>query len=76
MKVTRFYVTRDVTPDECDWLPETVPTGSVVQEYTGATYGAITDAGVACSWDGNTPFFELPWDALEVIPVSVLDDDV
>ena len=72
MKVTLFRVIRDVTPDECDWLDATVPAESIVQEFRGATYGAIAD-GVACSWDGNNPFFELPWDAVEVVDWDSLE---
>ena len=67
----RFELTRDVTTEECDWLARTVPAGTIVYEYTGSTYGAITFSGVACSMDGDTPLFELPRDALEGVPVAV-----
>jgi len=60
---TKFTVNRDVTTEECHWLRNDIPKGTVVFEYTGCTYGCI-DSGVAVSMTGGTPFFELPYDAL------------
>lgn len=62
----RYELTRDVTPAECHWLDRAFKAGEVVHHYSGVTYGCI-GAGVACSADGKTPFFELPRDALRVV---------
>ena len=59
-----FILGRDVTKKECPWLERTIRFGEVVHEYTGHTYGCV-GAGIACSFDGETPFFELPRDALQ-----------
>lgn len=66
MTVRRYELTRDVTKDECHWLDRTFKAGEHVHEYRGVTYGCI-GAGIACSADGKTPFFELPRDALRVL---------
>lgn len=58
---------RDVTPDECPWLPETVPAGTEVFEWKDYTYGVASHGGVAVSRvEGEYPFFELPWNALDI----------
>lgn len=60
----KLKLTRDVTPDECEWLDRTFKAGETVFEYHGATYGCC-GAGVACcEVDGENPFFEMPQDAL------------
>jgi hypothetical protein len=64
--MTYYVLTRDVTPDECEWLDRTFREGETVVQFTGATYGCITGDGVACSLNGDNPFFELPLDALAV----------
>lgn len=57
---------RLVTTDECPWLDRDFKQGEIVHQYTGYTYGCISPHGVGCSErDGETPFFELPSDALE-----------
>lgn len=58
-------VTRDVTPDECWWLGETVTAGTVVYRCTRPTYGAVREFPATLDPDGDYPFFELPWDAVE-----------
>lgn len=62
----KYRVTRDVTPDECHWLRETVHEGTIVYPYEGVTYGCVGD-GIAVSMTGKkfSTFFELPLDALE-----------
>lgn len=62
----QLYLTRDVTPEECEWLDETIKSGSTVYRFYGATYGCI-GSGVAVTFneDGHNPFFEIPRDALE-----------
>lgn len=62
---TTFTVTRDVDPTECPWLHATVPAGTVVYRYFGCLYDCI-DSGIAVTVEpGETPFFELPLDALQ-----------
>lgn len=65
-----FQLVRRVTKKECPWLNRPFRKGEVVHEFTDCTYGCIGD-GIACSLDGNTPFFELPRDALR--PISSTD---
>jgi hypothetical protein len=62
----KFKLTRDVTKDECSWLDRTFAAGEIVHKFNGGTYGCI-GAGIACSIDGGTPFFELPRDALQLV---------
>jgi len=61
-----LILTRDVTVEECPWLERDFHEGELVFKYTGYTYGCCTYTGIACSLDGDTPFFELPNDAIEV----------
>lgn len=63
-----YVVTRDVTPDECWWLSDTITKGTTVYKYIGHTYGAVGE--FPATLDGGTPFFELPYDAVE----RVVDD--
>ena len=73
--MTLLRLTRKVTPNECEWLKRTFKAGEVVAEFNGATYGCITNEGVACielkDLDHGAPFFELPWDAVEVAQPAV-----
>jgi len=59
-------LTRDVTPEECPWLDETIKKGAVVVfDYSDCTYGCISDSGKAVSREeGKKPFFEIPRNAL------------
>lgn len=60
-------VTRDVTIDECWWLPmPVVAEGTLVYPYYGPTYGCIDhSAGRAVSLQpGEPPCFQMPYDAL------------
>lgn len=41
--------------------------GEEVYLYQGPTYGCISHNGVACSVDGNLPFFELPKNAVIIM---------
>jgi len=63
----RYYLTRDVTQEECDWLDETIKSGTIVYKFYGSTYGCIGPNGVAVTFseEGNNPFFELPFDSLQ-----------
>lgn len=62
----QFKLLRRVTKKECPWLDRSFKKGEVVHEFTGHTYGCI-GAGIACSLDGNNPFFELPINALVAV---------
>lgn len=62
----KLILTRDVTPEECSWLAYTHYEGDEVFAYHGHTYGCIS-SGIACSEKENeTPFFELPKDAVKL----------
>lgn len=62
-----YRVVRDVTPQECWWLSQTVAEGATVYKFTKPTYGVVTPEGQAVTLDpqGDYPFFELPRDAIE-----------
>lgn len=62
--MSRWIVTRDVTPAECSWLLETVVAGTIVHLCAKSTYGAVRDFPATLDPDGDYPFFELPWDAI------------
>lgn len=56
---------RDVTTQECSWLPRDLLAGEEVFEWHGATYGCITPNGIAISLvQGEHPFYEIPLDAV------------
>lgn len=55
---------RAVTKDECPWLDEDLPAGLEVHKFNGCTYGCV-GAGIAVTRQPNeTPFFEVPRDAV------------
>jgi hypothetical protein len=61
-----YCVTRDITLEECSWLPEPIKKGTIVYEYDGYTYGLVGDNGTAvCFTKHPAPFYEVPLDALE-----------
>lgn len=61
-----YRLTRDVTKKECNWLDRKFKKGELVYSYSGATYGCISYNGSAFTLvEGETPFFELPDDAVE-----------
>ena len=65
--MTTYTLQRDVTRDECWWLPvEVVPAGAVVYRCSKPTYGAVKDFPATFDPTGDYPFFELPHDAIEV----------
>lgn len=59
---------RDVKKEECPWLDRDFSEGEVVFLYNGHTYGCISFKGLPFSevYD-QTPFFELPKDAVKQI---------
>jgi hypothetical protein len=63
--MSKKFIMRDVTPNECPWLSETIKGGTEVFEYTRYTYGCISPKGQAVSMkEDENPFFEIPIDAL------------
>jgi hypothetical protein len=64
----KYRLTRVVTQFECPWLVRDLSIGEELYRYGGYTYGCITPSGVACSFDGEPPFFEVPENALAAIP--------
>ena len=56
---------RDVIQEECPWLDRDYKKGDYVYEYSGHTYGCIANGIACCEVEGETPFFELPEDALK-----------
>jgi hypothetical protein len=59
-----MILNRDVTKTECPWLDEDLPAGLEVHQYNGCTYGCV-GAGVAVTMSPQqTPFFEVPRDAV------------
>ena len=55
---------RDVTIEECFWLEHNYPAGTPVKQYTGPTYGCISEYGEACLIEEEKGFIELPKDAI------------
>lgn len=73
MKVT---LNRDVTTKECPWLESDLNKGQEIFTYSGYTYGCIQPYGTACSMvDGETPFFEVPTDAIKNTEDTRLEDE-
>lgn len=65
----KVRVTRDVLSSE-NYSGRDVKEGEVLYVYQGHTYGCIDwlSGGVALTErDGETPFFEFPGDAVEVV---------
>jgi hypothetical protein len=62
----KYIITRDVTPEECFWLSETVKAGTVVYKTNQHTYGFRSTTGLPVTLDstGDYPFFEIPVSAL------------
>jgi len=58
---------RDVTLEECPWLPRELKQGDVVYSFIGCTYGCITPTGTAVSLTGpdESVFYELPSAAID-----------
>lgn len=62
----KVILNRDVTTTECHWLEEDIKKGTELFIYDGYTYGCIQPSGTACSLvEGETPFFEVPTDAIQ-----------
>jgi len=69
--MTPYRVTRDVTVAECPWLagngPGNIDEGTTVYKFLKPTYGAVRDFAATLDPEGDYPFFELPYDAVEKI---------
>jgi hypothetical protein len=64
----KFLVMRDIGSTTCPWLDKRIHEGDIVYEYTGFTYGLVSDEGIAVTYEpGVTPFFELPTQHLKEI---------
>lgn len=68
----KLRLTRTIDEREQPWMADgaikRVPKGVIVYPYGGCTYGCISDGGIAVSFEpGETPFFEVPRDAVEVV---------
>lgn len=63
-----YKVNRLVSKEECPHLEVDVQPGTIVHHCRKATYGCIGE-GFAATLDpnGGYPFFELPWDAVNVV---------
>lgn len=64
MKNLQFKLSKDVLKKDHKWLKRDFKKDEIVYLYTGYTYYCIREKGLACSLDGNMPFFELPATAL------------
>ena len=64
----KAILNRDVTVAECNWLHRNYKKNEVVYSYSGYTYGCISPKGKPFTEvEGQTPFFELPYDAITFI---------
>jgi hypothetical protein len=61
----RLKLVRDMTAEECPWLDNDIPAGTIVFEYRGPTYGLKEHEDlIFVSFEGGTPFFQLPLNSL------------
>lgn len=64
----QFVLTKNVSQLEHPWLSRDYLKGEIVYEYRGYTYGCLSQDGsgiaVTKSPNDETPFFELPLEAL------------
>lgn len=63
----KFTLSQDLTPSQWPALPRAFKTGEVLHKFTGHDYGCARDdmmygghETIACSLDGETPFFTVP----------------
>lgn len=68
MRHPRLVVTRDIAESETS-ADRGFVEGDTLYRYDDPTYGCITDTGMAVSMKrGETPFFEVPADAVRYAP--------
>jgi hypothetical protein len=58
-------LSRQVTTEECHWLRKNLEKGKVVHEFKGCTYGCISSGIAVSDKPDETPFYEIPRDAVE-----------
>lgn len=61
------YITkRKITIKECPWLDDDIEAGTEVHLHTGATYGCISEGGIAIKLidDNHHPFYQIPEDSI------------
>ena len=46
---------------------EKVKKGEKLIEYTGCTYGCISDYGIAVTRESGGPFFEVLWEKVDLV---------
>lgn len=63
----RGILNRDVTRDECHWLPTTMIKGTHVYDFVGCTYGCIRPSGIPIRFadTDDAPFLEVPADSVD-----------
>ena len=65
MNQKKYFVMRDITPEECPWLDKTIEEGTIVYWATDP-YGCCTPEGQPVTLYADPyPYFELPKDALQ-----------
>jgi len=65
MEKLQLMLSKNVTKKEHKWLKRDFVKGEKVYLYSSNTYNCIGTNGLACSINGNEPFFELPITALQ-----------
>lgn len=55
---------RDITNEECHWITNTIPMGTIVKEYMDCTYGCVSEEGVAVVLPDTDYFIEIPLNAV------------
>lgn len=64
---TRVQLNTDLSVNEYDALPRTLFQREILYIFRGITYGCTSPEGIACSFVyDETPFFEIPVEALDV----------
>jgi len=62
----RLKLSKDVLKKDFKYLNRDFKKGELVYLHTGETFGCIGKNGLACTLDGNLPFFELPAGVLSI----------
>lgn len=63
--MNKLILKRDITQNECEWLPRELKQGETVYEYTGHTYGCISETGIAVLIQEDNSFYEIPLNSVE-----------
>ena len=62
----KYRVIRKLT-DEENFSDTELEIDDIIYSYSGCTYGCIADGIACCRIQHETPFFEMPEDAIELI---------